>query len=55
MGKILNSIVIGYNLKTDKDIDMRSSESYTEYYRQYIHDVKYGPWGSTPPPRMRNC
>jgi hypothetical protein len=41
IGKKLNSIVIGYNFKTVKDIDMRSSESYTECYRQYIHDVRY--------------
>jgi hypothetical protein len=55
MGKILNSVVIGYNLKTVKDIDMKSSESYTECYRQYIHDVRYVPWGSTHPPGMGNC
>jgi hypothetical protein len=55
MGKILNSIVIGYNLKTVKDIHMKSSESYTECYRQYINDVRYGPWGHPHPPGMGNC
>jgi hypothetical protein len=49
MGNILNSNVIGYNLKTVKDIKMKSSESYTECYRQYIHDVRYGPWGQPHP------
>ena len=55
MGKILNSIVIGYNLKTVIDIHIRSSESYTECYRQYIHDVRYGPWGHSHPPGTGNC
>jgi hypothetical protein len=49
MGKFLNSIVIGYNLNIVKDIDMRSSDSYTECYRQYIHDVTYGHWGHPTP------
>ena len=55
MGKILNSIVIGYNLKTLKDIDMRSSESFTECYRQYSHDVRCGPWDQPHPQGMGNC
>ena len=55
MGKILNSIVIGYNLKTLKDIDMRSSDSFTECYRQYSHDVRCGPWDQPHPQGMGNC
>jgi hypothetical protein len=55
MGKILNSIVTGYNLKTVKEIDMRSSEPYTECYKQYIRDVRYGPWDHPHPPGMGYC
>jgi hypothetical protein len=34
---------------TVKDTDMRSSETYTECYRQYVHYIKYGPLGQLHP------
>ena len=52
MEKILNAVLIGYNLKTVRDIDMRSSEACTERYRQYMPYIQYGPWGQPHPPGM---
>jgi hypothetical protein len=36
---------------TIKDTDMKSSETYTECYRQYMQYIRYGPWDQPHPPR----
>jgi hypothetical protein len=41
-----------YNVK---DTDMKSSETYTELYRQYMQYITYGPWGQPHPPEIQNC
>jgi hypothetical protein len=37
---------------TVKDTDMKYSETYFECYRQYMHYIKYGPWGQPHPQKL---
>lgn len=54
MEKIDDSIVNGYNLKTDKDNNIGFSESYIDCYRQYLGFIRSDPWGHSHPPGIGN-
>ena len=54
MGKIVQDIVNGYNLKTGTDIDMGSSVAYIEWYGQYIWSIRSGPGGHPHPQELEN-
>jgi hypothetical protein len=40
---------------TVKDTDMKSSETYTGCYRQYVQYIRYGPWGQPHFQQVGNC
>lgn len=52
MGKIVDSIINGYNLKTDRDNYLRFSESYIDCYRQYMGFNRSCPWGPPTPQEL---